>query len=168
MIRPTLELGNPTLRQVSAPIADPLADDVKALIQDLRDTLQDWRARHGWGHALGAPVIGVPRRIIVIESGDTSMVLINPTFESWGNEQVDAYETCITFPALWGCVFRPRTVVVQAFDEAGAPCRIEATDDLARILQHEIDHLDGFIWLDREPDTDTICTTAEYRRRSGG
>ena len=153
------------MRQVSAPIADPTDADIQSVIQDLRDTLADWRARNGWGRALAAPVIGVPLRVVLIELGETSTVLINPVFERWGTEQDDNYESCITFPTLWGCVVRPRTVVVQALDEAGQPCRIEADGDLARILQHEIDHLDGFNWLDREPDVATICTTGEYRRR---
>ena len=165
MIRPTLELGNPALRQPASPVADPRHADVQALIEDLRDTLRDWRTRNGWGRALGAPVIGVPLRVVLIELEGSSTVLINPTFESWGTEQIDEYESCITFPTLWGCVVRPRTVVVQALDESGTPSRIEADGALARILQHELDHLDGFNWLDREPDVETICTTAEYRRR---
>ncbi len=168
MIRPTLELGDPALRQVSAPVVDPLHADTRALIEDLRDTLRDWRARNGWGRALAAPVIGVPLRVVLIELEGTSTVLINPAFERWGADQIDTFESCITFPTLWGCVVRPRTVIVQALDEDGTPCRIEAEGDLARILQHEIDHLDGFNWLDREPDVATICTTGEYRRRHRG
>lgn len=168
MIIPTLELGNPALRQAAAPVADPLHADVRLLIQNLRDTLHDWRARHGWGRALSAPVIGVPLRVVLVELEGSSMVLINPTFERWGAEQVDGYESCMTFSSLWGCIVRPRTVVVQAIDETGAAVRIDADGDLARILQHEIDHLDGFVWLDREPDVETICTTEEYRRRYRG
>lgn len=165
MIIPTLELGDPALRQAAAPVTDPQHADVRLLIQNLRDTLHDWRTRNGWGRALSAPVIGVPLRVMLIELEGSARVLINPSFERWGTEQVDGYESCITFSALWGCIVRPRTVVVQALDEAGVPIRIEADGDLARILQHEIDHLDGFVWLDREPDVETICTTAEYRRR---
>ena len=165
MIRPTLELGNPALRQAAAAVSDPRDEKIVQLIEDLRDTLHDWRSRHGWGRALSAPVIGVPSRIMLIELEGSSLVLINPSFERWGNEQVDGYESCITFSSLWGCIVRPRTVVVQAYDEVGTPVRIEADGDLARLLQHEIDHLDGFVWLDREPDVETICTTDEYRRR---
>ncbi len=165
MIRATLELGNPTLRQTAAPIDDPTGAETRALIDDLRETLHDFRGRNGWGRSLAAPVIGVPLRLIVVDYDEQSLVLINPFFEQWSSEQVDGYESCITFPTLWGCVTRPRGVVVTAQDEAGVSRRVEAEGDLARLLQHEIDHLDGLTWLDREPDLETLCTTGEYRRR---
>ena len=165
MIRPTLELGDPALRQPAAPVDDPTSATTRALIEDLRDTLHDFRSRYGWGCALAAPVIGVPLRVVLIEHEDQAMVLVNPVFVQWSNDQADGYESCITFPALWGCVSRPRKVVVQALDETATARRWEADGDLGRILQHQIDHLDGLIWLDREPDVGTICTTGEYRRR---
>ncbi len=165
MIRATLELGNPALRQTAAPVDNATGAEIHELIDDLRDTLHDFRARNGWGRALAAPVIGVPLRVIVVEHDELSLVLINPVFERWSGEQVDGYESCITFPTLWGCVIRPRAVVVTAQDEAGVSRRVEAEGDLARLLQHEIDHLDGLTWLDRGPDLETLCTTGEYRRR---
>ncbi len=165
MIRPTLELGNPALRQTAAPIDDPLSAATQSLIADLRDTLRDFRARNGWGRALAAPVIGVPLGLVLVEHNDLSMVLINPSFERWSRDEISSYEACITFPSLWGSVIRPSTVVVRAQDEHGVVQRWEADGDLARLLQHEIDHLDGLVWLDREPDIATICTTNEYRRR---
>ena len=165
MIRPTLELGNPLLRQAAAPVDDPLSPATQELIADLRDTLRDFRARNGWGRALGAPVIGVPQRLVLVEYDETSIVLINPYFAGWSTDEESAYESCITFPALWGSVCRPRGVVVVARDEHGIERRWEAEGELARIFQHEIDHLDGLVWLDREPDMTTICTTAEYKRR---
>jgi peptide deformylase len=165
MIRPTLELGNPLLRQAAAPVEDVTSPVIQELIADLCDTLRDFRARNGWGRALGAPVIGVPLRVILIEYDDLSLALINPRFERWSGDEVDAYESCITFPSLWGRVVRPRAVVISALDETGVEQQWEAADGLARIFQHEIDHLDGLTWLDRDPDTTTICTTAEYQRQ---
>lgn len=165
MIRDMLELGNPALRQVAAVVDDPVSPATQQVIQDLRDTLHDFRARNGWGRALGAPVIGVPRRIVLIEIDDQSIVLINPAFEQWSSEQDGGYESCMTFPSLWGVVSRPVRVVVSALDETGSPRRWEAAGPLARVMQHEIDHLDGLIWLDREPDIESICTNREYRRR---
>jgi peptide deformylase len=165
MIRPTLELGDPALRQAAAPVKDALSPATQALLADLRDTLRDFRERNGWGRALGAPVIGVPLRLVLIDYDDTALVLINPRFDSWSNDQISAYESCITFPCLWGCVDRPRAVTVTAEDEAGVTQRWEVDGDLARILQHEIDHLDGFVWLDRDPPIESICTTGEYQRR---
>jgi len=165
MIRATLELGNPELRQASAPVDAATGADTRATIEELRATLHDFRARNGWGRALAAPVIGVPLRLIVVEHDELSLVLINPAFERWSSEQVDGYESCITFPTLWGCVSRPYAVIVVAQDEAGVSRRVEAEGELARLLQHEIDHLDGLTWLDRGPDLETLCTTGEYQRR---
>lgn len=165
MIRVPLELGNPALRQPAAPVADALAPDVQTLITDLRDTLGAWRAHNGWGRALSASTIGVPLRVALIAYGDVDLVLINPRWERWSSRQCNGWESCICFPALWGSVSRPESVVITALDAAGQARRLEATDDLARILQHELDHLDGLVWLDREPDLTTLCTTAEYRRR---
>ncbi len=171
MIRPTIELGDPALRQAAVAVPNPASPEVQALIADLRETLYDFRARHGWGRALSAPVIGVPLRVVVIEAIEAEtapMVLVNPTFERWSTDQEEGYESCITFSCLWGAVIRPRSVVVVAQDETGAVRRLEAEGSLARLIQHEIDHLDGLTWLDRGPDLETLCTTAEYRRRIRG
>jgi peptide deformylase len=164
-VRPTLELGHPLLRQTAEPVADPRSAETRALITDLWDTLDDFRRRHGWGRALAAPVISVPQRVIVIAMENQRMVLINPRFESWSRDQVTMYESCITFGSIWGAVSRPRSVVVVALDENGEEQRFEVNGDLARVMQHEIDHLDGFMWLDRDPDLSSICTTTEYMRQ---
>jgi peptide deformylase len=166
-IRPTLQLGNPLLRQAAQPIDDVQSGDIQALIADLWDTLYDFRRRYGWGRALSAPVIGVPLRAIVVDF-DEQLVLINPRFERWSREQVVAYESCITFSSIWGAVCRPRRVIVVALDAVGVERRYDAEGALARLMQHEIDHLDGLVWLDREPDLASICTNDEYRRQQGG
>ena len=165
MIRPTLELGDPALRQAAAPVDDPVSAETQSLVADLRDTLHDFRARNGWGRALSAPMVGVPLRLFIVEHEELSLVLINPSFEHWSTGHTSSYESCLAFPSLWGSVSRPRTVVIRAQDEHGVTQRLEADGDLARLLQHEMDHLDGLVWLDRDPDIATICTTNEYQRR---
>ncbi len=162
---PTLELGDPLLRQQAQPVTDPAAPEVQALIIDLWDTLRDFQQRNGWGRALAAPVIGVGLRVIVIAFEGQELALINPRFESWGRSQALDYECCITFGAIWGAVYRPEQVVVVALDANGVEQRFEAAGSLSRLLQHEIDHLDGLVWLDREPDAATICTTRERKRQ---
>lgn len=166
-VRPTLQLGNPLLRQAAQPIDDVHSAETQALLADLWDTLRDFRRRHGWGRALSAPVIGVPLRAIVVDFQDQALVLINPRFERWSREQEYRYESCITFGSIWGAVYRPTRVTVVALDADGLERRYEATGPLARLMQHEIDHLDGLVWLDREPDLASICTTDEYRRQQG-
>lgn len=164
-IHPTLELGHPLLRQPAQPVADPLSAETQQLIADLWDTLHDFRQRHGWGRAMAAPVIGVSARVVVVVYERRELVLVNPRFERWSRTQVSAYESCLTFGGLWGEVSRPAQVVVAALDAAGQEQRYEVEGELGRIIQHEIDHLDGLVWLDRDPELSTICTSNEYQRR---
>jgi len=164
-ICPTLELGDPALRQVAQRVADPFDPTLQPLIADLWSTLHEHQRQHGWGHALAAPLIGVPLHVLVVAMNDQEFVLINPRLEKWSRTQAVAYESCIAFPSIWGQVSRPERVVVVAFDKHGQEQRYDVDGPLARTIQHEIDHLDGLIWLDRDPDLLTICTTNEYRRR---
>lgn len=164
-VRPTLELGDPRLRQAAQSVDQIGSADIQALIGDLWDTLDDFRERNGWGRALTAPVVGIALRIIVLTFDGQRLVLINPRFESWSRTQTVEYERCIAFGAIWGQVYRPDRVVVVAEDAAGAEQRFDVDGDLARLIQHEIDHLDGLVWLDRDPDLSTICTARERARQ---
>ncbi len=164
-VRTLLELGNPSLRQPARPVADVRSPETQALITDLRDTLRAFRQQHGWGRALAAPVIGVPQRLVLIDYGGREFILANPRFEVWSRETVPAYESCMAFGTIWGVVHRPKHVIISALDAKGELQRYDVDGDLARIMQHELDHLDGLTWLDRDPDLSTICTTNEYRRQ---
>jgi peptide deformylase len=168
-VRPLAQLGNPVLRQPAEPLQPVPGPEADALIADLYETLRDFRARQGYGRALSAPIIGVPRRafIVLIEEQALDLALINPTFVNWSREHASAFESCLTFP-LWGVVSRPQRVVISALDRTGATQTIEADGLLARVLQHEMDHLDGLIFLDREPDLHSLCTREEYKLRHQG
>jgi peptide deformylase len=165
-VRSTLELGDPLLRQPAQPVGNIGSAATLAAIADLWDTLDDIRQRHTWVRALAAPTIGIDLRIAVLHVREQRLVLINPRFEAWSSQVVAAWESCITFNMLWGEVYRPARVVVVAEDEAGRTQRYEADGLLARVMQHEIDHLDGLVWLDRDPDLTTLCTVNEYMRRA--
>lgn len=164
-IVPLVELGNPILRQPSAPFADFTSPDVARILADMRDTLHDYRARTGYGRAISAPQVGILKRLIYIDTPEATLELVNPRFERWSREEDERYESCFSFPGMWGLVHRPVSVVVVAWTAAGVEQRIEASGTLARIVQHEMDHLDGFVWLDRNPDLHSLCTTAEYEKR---
>ena len=163
-IVPLVELGNPLLRQPSTPFADPTSPEVSRILADMRDTLHDCRARTGYGRAISAPQIGVLKRLIFIDHHETTLELVNPRFERWSREEDERYESCFSFPGIWGLVHRPVSVVLVAWTPQGQEQRIEASGTLARILQHEMDHLDGFVWLDRNPDMHSLCTTHEYEK----
>jgi len=136
-------MGSPVLRQRSPEVAD-VDDGVRAFIQDLFDTM---RANKGVG--LASNQVGVATRVAVVEPDpEHSYVLVNPVIvEAEGTMKEE--EGCLSIPDIYAEVQRSSRVVVEAADEHGVRRRIEGTGMLARALQHEIDHLDGILFLDR-------------------
>lgn len=137
-------LGSPVLRQKAAPVAR-VDDDVRRLVDDLLETM---RAARGVG--LAANQIGVARRVAVVDIGDDPppLVLINPVIVERGVESEIAEEGCLSIPDIFGDVKRQARVVVEALDRDGKPLRAGAEGYKARAIQHEIDHLDGILFLD--------------------
>ncbi len=164
-IRPLLELGNPLLRQISLPVEEVRSAETASAIADLWDSLYHFRNEHGWGRSLAAPLIGVNLRIIVINEQGEEWTLLNPRLVRWSRQQANEWESCVAVGSIWGLVSRSQQVTVTALDPHGNEQRYEADGLLARIIQHEIDHLDGLTWFDRDPDLASICTTNEYLRR---
>jgi len=137
-------LGSPLLRQKAAPVAR-VDDEVRRLVDDLFETM---RAARGVG--LAANQIGVARRVAVVDIGDDPppLVLINPVIVERGEESETAEEGCLSIPDIFGDVKRQARVVVEALDRDGKPVRAVAEGYKARAIQHEIDHLDGLMFLD--------------------
>jgi peptide deformylase len=138
-------LGSPVLRQHSAAVRT-VDDEVRRLVDDLFETM---RAAKGVG--LASNQIGVARRIAVVDVGDEDpppLVLINPVILERSDEVETAEEGCLSIPEIFGDVARPARVVVEALDRAGKKFRAEAHGYKARAIQHEIDHLDGILFLD--------------------
>ncbi len=138
-----------TVRVVGDSVLTKKCKEVKAmtprlqeLIDDMFDTMYD-----AGGVGLAAPQVGVLRRIIVVDAGDDPRVLINPRIvESEGEQTGD--EGCLSYPGKYGTVTRPKRVVVEGFDREMQPVRWEAEDLLARDFCHEIDHLDGKMYME--------------------
>ena len=138
-------LGSPVLRQKAAPVA-AVDDAVRQLVEDLFETM---RAARGVG--LAANQIGAAWRVAVVDVGEEDpppLVLINPVIVERVKETETAEEGCLSIPDIFGDVKRPVSVVVDALDVNGQPQRIEAAGYKARAIQHEIDHLDGILFLD--------------------
>lgn len=139
-------LGDPVLRQVAEPVAT-VDDEVRTLIDEMFETMYDAE-----GVGLAAPQIGIGRRIIVVdvnESDEPPFGLVNPVIVERSDEVERAEEGCLSIPGLKEIVERSARVVVEGLDRDGNPKRIEATGLLARALQHEVDHLDGVLFIDR-------------------
>jgi peptide deformylase len=138
-------LGSPVLRQQAAAVAQ-VDDAVRRLVEDLFETM---RAAKGVG--LAANQIGVARRVAVVDIGEEDpgpLVLINPVIVEHGDEEETSEEGCLSIPEIFGDVTRPARIVVEALDQEGRKFRAEAQGYKARAIQHEIDHLDGILFLD--------------------
>jgi peptide deformylase len=139
-------LGDPILREKAPPV-DAVTAAVRSLIADMFETMY---AEEGVG--LAAPQIGIPARILVIdtrEEGITPIALVNPVMLEASEETQKAEEGCLSLPGLNDVVERSARVVVSGIDRAGMQTRFAADGLLARVLQHEIDHLDGILFIDR-------------------
>lgn len=139
-------LGDPVLREEAVEI-EAVDDEVRALARDMFDTMYE-----ADGVGLAANQVGITRRLIVVdphEEGVAPRALVNPRVIETGAESERAEEGCLSIPGLRDVVERQATVVVEALDLEGEPVRIEADGLLARVLLHEVDHLDGILFVDR-------------------
>lgn len=137
-----IKVGDELLRQKSEPVKS-VTKKLSKLINDMIDTMYS-----ADGVGLAAPQIGVLERIIVIDAGDGPLALINPTIVEAEGELIDV-EGCLSVPGTTGYVKRAAVITVVAMDEKGKQKKLEAEGFLARILQHEIDHLEGILFVDK-------------------
>jgi peptide deformylase len=146
MSRPVLHEPNDQLRIKSEPIsADRIATpEMKLLIAELKETM----AKEN-GVGIAAPQIGVHDRVIIAETDGKPVAYINPEITERSFRMIDSEEGCLSVPGCWGIVKRHRSVSVKATTETGETISLKAQGLLATIFQHEIDHLDGILFIDR-------------------
>ncbi|MCL6446960.1 MAG: peptide deformylase [Armatimonadetes bacterium] len=130
------------LREKAKPIAK-INESVHKLLDDLRDTMYSNK-----GVGLAAPQIGVLKRAIVVDAGEGLIELVNPEILEASGKETDL-EGCLSIPGVLGEVERAAGVVVQGLDREGREIKVQANGFCARALQHEIDHLDGILFIDR-------------------
>jgi peptide deformylase len=155
-IRPVLRMGEPLLRAVAAPVTRFDAD-LTALVTDMDDTM-----RHLGGAGIAAPQIGVSARVVIFELKDNPRypqltpvpytVLVNPLVTPLGAEQDEGWEGCLSVPGMRGLVPRFRRLRYQGFDLHGTPIDRTVEGFHARVVQHEVDHLDGVLFPQRVRD----------------
>jgi peptide deformylase len=151
--------GDPVLKTRAAPI-DSFDDSLSHLAEEM---LVAMREHEGVG--LAANQVGRLKRILVAAVEDEEYVLVNPVVEEAAETTEKELEGCLSIPGIQVEVERPTAVTVSAHDSSGAPIRIEAESLLARILQHEIDHLDGVLILDRTDRESRKTAMRELRER---
>lgn len=162
-----LQLGHPLLWQRSAPVDVVESPKTRALIEALEATLADFRARHGVGRGIAAPQIGVLQRVLFVRMQPTGFCgpLINPEIVWRSDTQMVLWDDCFSFPQLLVQVRRAAEVRVAYTDAQGQRQMVDAAGDLSELLQHEIDHLDGILAVQRALSPTAFCTRAELERR---
>jgi peptide deformylase len=163
--RRILQLGDPLLRTVSAPAMAP--SEAVPIFGDLRDTLHEFRRTHGFGRGISAIQIGAPLRLIYIEFEGVTYAIRNPEYEFQSEAKFRLWDDCFSFPGLLVYLERSQSVRVRYEDEEGKMRLVEAVGALSELLQHEIDHLDGILAVDRAIDRSSLCTREEYVRSIG-
>ena len=167
-IRRVLQLGDPGLREVCRSVADPAGPEIRALVKDLADTLAHWRKATGYGRGIAAPQLGKSVRLIFLKlPGAEPWPLVNPEIIRRSEEKIVVWDACLSFLSIFMQVERHREITVRYQDLRGAWHEFHAGEerDLSELLQHEIDHLDGILALDRMTDIRTLCTREEFERR---
>jgi len=161
-VRRILQLGDPLLRSVSEAVTRP--DAAAAVLADLRDTLHEFQHTHGFGRGISAIQIGAPQRVIYLEFERASYGLINPELVWMSPEKFRLWDDCFSFPDLMVHVERSESVRLRYDDEQGAARTIEAAGAFSELIQHEMDHLDGILAVDRALDQNSLCTREEWER----
>jgi len=161
-------IAHPVLRSPAKPVPksafkDPL---FQKLVDDMRETMYEYE-----GVGLAAPQIHEGLRLAVIEVADSDerttaevpfMVLVNPVITPLGDETVNGWEGCLSIPDLRGVVPRLKHLKLEALDRHGKPYSLEAHDFFARVIQHECDHLDGNVYLDRMQGMRSLTFIKEF------
>jgi peptide deformylase len=167
-VRPVLQLGNPILREKSGRVENPTAREIRELVCDLADTLAHWRAETGYGRGIAAPQLGVLERVMFLKLPEENpWPLVNPEIIRRSAEKIIVWDACLSFLSIFMQVERHREITVRYQTLEGETREVDAGEDrnLAELLQHEIDHLDGILAIDRVVDNKTICTREEFEKR---
>jgi len=163
-------MGHPVLAAPAAPVDDPAAPEIRALLADMAETLRDAE-----GVGLAAPQVHVPLRVVIFEvpaerSGEDAVpptVLINPEIEALSDEKALDWEACLSVPGMMGAVRRFTHIRYRGLDLDGGTIEREARDFHARVVQHECDHLDGVLYPMRIEDMGLFGFADEMRKAAG-
>lgn len=169
-IREIIQLGHPTLRTKAQAVENVQSQSVQKLIADLKATVVQAN-----GVGIAAPQIAEPYRLFIVASRPNPRyphaptmeptAMINPTILAHSSEVVKDWEGCLSIPGIRGLVPRYQAVEVEYMNENGKLQKQELSDFIARIFQHELDHLDGVVFLDRIESTHDLITEQEYQKQ---
>lgn len=161
MVLDVTKLGEDILRQVAKPVEE-VNDEIRQLAEDMFETMIE-----ADGVGLACPQIGKSLRMfVVIADDDVRRVFINPQIIKTSEEVSEYDEGCLSIPQVYETITRPVAVTVQALNEKGRPFTLEADGLLARIIQHEYDHLDGILYIDRGDPDFAKKTEVQFKKRA--
>jgi len=150
-------------------VANPGSSAVKLVADELRHVLKAEREKHNLGRALAAPQIGAPIRVVYAELGAKQRwVLVNPEIVDVGTDDFLVWDDCFSFPDLMVRVQRSHRIKVRYQDLRGKTQTVELEGDAAELIQHEMDHLDGVLAVDRAVGLDPFCLRTEWEKHYAG
>jgi peptide deformylase len=161
-----LLVGDPRLRQVCDAVGDFQDPQFRRSGQRLMAALERFRAEFGFGRAIAAPQLGIPLRIIAMNLGKGAFLIVNPHLSGESRELFTLWDDCMSFPWLMVRLERHAHVDLEFFTEDGERQLWRGTDRaVSELLQHEVDHLDGILALDRAIDRDSVVARRVYEAR---
>lgn len=166
MIKPILQMGNEILRSKCYAVSDFPERSIGRLREDLGDTLHDAQRRFGYGRGIAAPQIGELKRVVFVDTPGFKSIMVNPRLVQASGKVFEVWDSCFSFSvAFFVLVKRHYGVIVEYLDQGGQAQTVEAEDGLSELLQHEIDHLDGVLAVDRMVDSKIIMRSEWEKRR---
>lgn len=161
-VRKILLLGNPKLYEISESVKKNELNGLKTVIEDLHDTLMDFRDKYGAGRAVAAPQIGIMKRLIYMYI-DKPTVFINPAIYDKSDEKIEIWDDCMSFPELLVKVKRHKKIKISFKDLNWKANTLCFSDDLSELLQHEYDHLDGILAVNRAVDSRSFALRSQKK-----
>ena len=161
MILKIIKLGEDILREKAEPVSE-INDEIRKLADDMFETMLD-----ADGVGLACPQVGKKLRMfVIIADDDVRRVFINPQIIKTSEQVCDYEEGCLSIPQVYETITRPQKVTIQAFNEKGRPFTLDADGFLARIIQHEYDHLEGIMYIDRGDKKFAEKTIEQFKKRA--
>lgn len=159
-VQKVLLLGHPKLYQICEPVRRQELETLEPVIQDLHDTLFDFRRKYGVGRAIAAPQIGVMKRLVYMYI-DAPTVFVNPVIDQHSADMLTLWDDCMCFPDLIVKVERHITCRITFLDREWQEQSLRLEDDLSELLQHECDHLDGVLATARAIDSRSFALRSQ-------
>ena len=156
MEREILLLGNPALYEISEEVKEEELELLRPVFEDMFDCIRGIRRDYGFGRAIAAPQIGIKKRLICMLT-DQPREIINPTLEPVGDELMELWDDCMSFPKLLVRVRRYRRCILRYRDENWQPQELLMEDGMSELIQHEYDHLNGILATMRAVDSKSFA-----------